>query len=469
MIRIYLIYLILVANTVSAQQVLYGTTFGGGTKNAGTIFRINSDGTDFETMYNLDPNTDGEEIWGSLLLVDEFLYGHSFKNGPKKAGTIFRISTEGTFQVLHQFDSINDGYKAMGSLIRGSNGFLYGMTNEGGTNNNGTIYRLNPDGSDFLVLKHFSKATDGGNPYGRLVEGIDKKLYGMTSSGTGGNISNSGAIFRMNLDGSDFEVLRFLSIVDGQAPFGSLIFSSGILYGMTRVGGPGPMQGNTYYAFGNIFSLNPQNLEFKLLHSLNPDLEGGNPYGNIIETSNGRLVGMTRYGQMFNGSVFSLKKDGSDFKVLHKFTVIGDGSMPRGDLIETHKETLLGLTYEGGEYNAGTIFKIGLDGSGFTVLRSFNPATEGKNPRGSFVLGALITKTMDEDIAVSVYPNPSSEMVHISSDVIMKEVSIFDLNGKKIYSDVMIKILDVKLSTGLYIVRILIGKNTVTKKISIIN
>lgn len=444
----FLLLYLSIINYMHAQHILYGVTLYGGNNNQGLIFKMSSDGNDFQKIHSLNSIADGEEIWGSLFLDNNNLFGLSFKGGQKGAGTVFKISSNGDFHVLRHLDSIADGKNPMGSLMKASNGFIYGMANNGGANKHGTIFRLKPDGTDFSVLKHFLQSTDGKNPYGRLVQGTDNKLYGMTPDGGSGGI-----IFRLNLDGTGFEIIKELQIIDGQSPFGSLIFSSGILYGMTRVGGS--LQGNTGNA-GTIFSLNPENLEFKVLHPLSPDLEGGNSYGGLIESSSGLLVGMTRnFGPLLFGTIFTLKKDGGDFKIIHQFNGATDGGYPRGDLIEAPDGTLFGMTFEGGAFNAGTLFKIKLDGSGFTVLKNFNPSTDGKNPRGSLVLGDLITglsPTSNEEL--TIYPNPSNGDVNINSKKLIHELSIYDVTGKEIASSAMIKQYKLNLAPGLYIFRI---------------
>src|SRR6185369_1972021 len=99
----------------------------------------------------------------------------------------------------------NDGSSPNG-LIEGTNGVLYGTCQGGGTNNVGLVFKLNKDGTDYMVLKQFRQTGGGGaNPIGALVEGNDGLLYGVTG---GGGSSNAGQVFKLNKDGSGFTVLR---------------------------------------------------------------------------------------------------------------------------------------------------------------------------------------------------------------------------------------------------------------------
>lgn len=51
----------------------------------------------------------------------------------------------------------------MDSLIQGSDGLLYGMTNSGGKNGNGTIFKLATAGS-IMVLNHLNGGETGNAP-----------------------------------------------------------------------------------------------------------------------------------------------------------------------------------------------------------------------------------------------------------------------------------------------------------------
>src|SRR6266699_5556954 len=82
---------------------------------------------------------------------------------------------------------------------------------------------------------------------------------------------------------------------------------------------------------------------------------GANPQAELIEGTDGRLFGTTPEGGLTSedfpdgaGVVFSLKKDGTDYKVLHYFGDAGDGQHPSGGLVEGKRGTLFGTTREGG-------------------------------------------------------------------------------------------------------------------------
>src|SRR6185436_1027497 len=111
---------------------------------------------------------------------------------------------------------------------------------------------------------------------------------------------------------------------------------------------------------------------FSLLHSFSGgSSDGGIPTDSLIQ-SGSILFGMTSHTGGANlGTIFTVKSDGTAFNLLHSFTGgTADGNFPLGSLIQSGS-TLYGMTYRGGSSNKGTVFQIGTDGTGFSVLHSF--------------------------------------------------------------------------------------------------
>ena len=106
-------------------------------------------------------------------------------------------------QVLHQF-SLSDkrGFNPQGTLMRGTDGKLYGTTLNGGTHGHGTVYRIESDGTGFAVVHNFLEAR---NPVAGVTEGKDGFLYGTTESG-GDYLW--GTVFKLGKDGEYLKRLR---------------------------------------------------------------------------------------------------------------------------------------------------------------------------------------------------------------------------------------------------------------------
>jgi len=135
---------------------LYGTTKSGGTKDAGTVFKLRKDGSGYTVLHGFSGDLGWKPDPKGMLLSGDM------------NGAPARFSGEG------------DGMEPIG-LVFGSDGALYGMTSSHGKSGGGTAFRLNPDGSGFIVLHNFPDSEgDGKHPSGSLVKGSDGALYGTT-------------------------------------------------------------------------------------------------------------------------------------------------------------------------------------------------------------------------------------------------------------------------------------------------
>ena len=214
---------------------------GGNTVNdasgGGTLFSIGTDGT-FNLLYEFGsiPNDGAHPFYGNFTKIGSTLYsvtGQGGSTGGGGAGTVFRINSDGTApQVVHSFDG-SDGLFPEGSMTLGGSTF-YGMTYRGGNNGQGVVYSVNSDGTGFRDLHTFTGAgEDGSSPFGGLVIS-GSTLYGMTS---GGGAYGEGEIFSIGTDGSDYDDLLDFNGSNGASPSGDLILSDSTLYGMTSGGG----------------------------------------------------------------------------------------------------------------------------------------------------------------------------------------------------------------------------------------
>jgi uncharacterized repeat protein (TIGR03803 family) len=156
----------------------------------GTIFRITSSGS-FTTLHNFCSEsdcTDGEFPWGTLIQAsDGNLYGTTSSGGAvsgcnaSTCGTVFKITPAGTLTTIYSFctaSNCSDGGQPVAGLVQGPDGLFYGVTTYGGTNNEGTIFNLTPTGT-LTVLDTFDE-TDGFSPNGGLMQHTNGTFYGTT-------------------------------------------------------------------------------------------------------------------------------------------------------------------------------------------------------------------------------------------------------------------------------------------------
>lgn len=107
------------------------------------------------------------------------LVGIATKGGAFGAGTIYTVNEDGSdFRVLHDFDVLQ-GQQPYGTVVQGTDGFLYGTTTKGGLYEAGTIFKMTADGSAFSVIHNFVEEY----PYGGLLLGSNGALFGVTESG----------------------------------------------------------------------------------------------------------------------------------------------------------------------------------------------------------------------------------------------------------------------------------------------
>ena len=182
------------------------------------------------------------------------------------------------------------------------------------------------------------------------------------------------------LPGTESVLYSFVGgTTDGADPYGSLIQASdGNFYGMTNAGGA--------YGDGTIFEITPGGTE-TVLHSFTDGMvttDGAYPYGRLIQASDGNFYGMTSSGGLFNlGTVFKMTPAGTEI-ILHSFDGGADGEAPHGSLIQASDGNFYGMTTAGGVYGAGTVFEI-TPGGTETVLHSFTGGADGGTPRGSLI------------------------------------------------------------------------------------
>ncbi|MGA2028965.1 MAG: choice-of-anchor tandem repeat GloVer-containing protein, partial [Verrucomicrobiota bacterium] len=264
-------------------NTLYGTGLNGGTNGSGTVFKANTDGTGFTNLHTFavvssgiinghsyNTNSDGENP-GRLLLSGNTLYGAATMGGTNGSGTVFSINTDGTgFTNLYNFSILthstnSDGASPDGGELTISGNTLYGTALLGGANDNGTVFKINTDGTGFTNLYTFSAGTgsgldignnDGARPNGTLTLS-GNTLYGTTT--TGGN-NGAGVLFQVNTDGSGFmNFYSFTGGYDGSLPVGLLLLSGITLYGATLNGGTN--------GTGTLFAINTDGSEFMNLYA----------------------------------------------------------------------------------------------------------------------------------------------------------------------------------------------------------
>jgi uncharacterized repeat protein (TIGR03803 family) len=325
---------------------LYGMTLGGGANDAGAVFKINPAGT--ETLLHSFDGTDGQNPFGNLVQASDGNFYGMTETGTGNAGTIFKMTPSGTVTVLHSFSGGADGANPYGTLIQARDGNFYGVTSYGGAGAAGTVFEITPAGTETILHSFTGQPTDGGAPYGSLVQGSDGNLYGMTLVG---GANNDGTVFKISA-GTESLLHSFAGgTTDGATPYGSLIQGQdGNFYGMTESGGT--------YGSGTLFRITPGGTETVLYSFAGGTADGANPEGSLIQANDGNFYGMTQGGGAQNaGTLFEITPAGAE-TVLYSFPGAYAGEANTyGNLIQTTNGDLYGLA-NFGTYTYGEVFML---------------------------------------------------------------------------------------------------------------
>ena len=355
------------AGLIVSGNTLYGTTPYGGSLGAGTVFKVNTDGSSFTTLHHFANGGDGGNPVAGLVLSSNHLYGTTWHANVVGAGTVFAINTNGTgYTNLYTFTSSGGDYPQAGLALLGTS--LFGTASGGGDAGDGTVFAINTDGSSFSLIYSFSmrdfygRNADGATPLGGLTLSADNNiLYGTASVG---GYDGGGTVFGINPGvGGWWTSLYYYGM--GEYPRGNLALAGNNLYGI----GSGP----PYGVGGTIFAIGTDGNNSRRIYTFTGDSDGGKPLAGLIVSGN-TLYGTTSAGGAAgNGTVFKVKTDGTGFITLHTFSALGgpngtnaDGASPKAPLLLSGN-VLYGTTAAGGNSGNGTIFSITLPTTQLTI------------------------------------------------------------------------------------------------------
>jgi uncharacterized repeat protein (TIGR03803 family) len=317
------------------------------------------------TVYNFaGGKTSGSNPWYVTLVqgTDGDLYGTTYNGGAHSVGTAFKVTTSGTFTLLHSFaGGTTDGANPTGGLTLGTDGNFYGTTQQGGTQSQGVIFKMTTTGT-ITLLHSFNSALDGAFPWGPPIEGSDGNYYGTASGGVG----NNGLVYKITSTGT-YTTLYKLTPAVGSYPIAPPTQGTdGYLYFPASLGG--------INLCGSIVKISTAGV-LSSSYGFTCGAGGSFPVGPLVQASNGNFYSTTQDGgSNGEGTVYQITTS-LVATVLHSFGVtFGDGEYPSAGLLLATDSNYYGSAAEGGTYDDGILFNTTTGGT-YTDLYSFNNTT----------------------------------------------------------------------------------------------
>jgi uncharacterized repeat protein (TIGR03803 family) len=313
-------------------------------------------------------NDQGDPVSGVTMGTDGNFYGSS--NGGDYYGSVWEMSAAGKLTTFGVFSASPNIFTPLTPPVIGMDGSLYGTAEEGGTaglctygfGGCGGIYKIKSSGKGYTLLYPFDQ-TNGANSYSPLLVGTDGNFYGTTYVGgsVSGSFKNTGVVFKMTPSGRYSVLYAFCALAncdDGANPYGGLVQATdGNFYGTTEYGGTGA--GGLRQ--GVVFKLTPAG-HFTVLHSfcsVAGCTDGANPYGGLVQATDGNFYGTTTSGGTHSyGGIFQITPSGK-YKVLYNFDYT-TGAYPEVTLIQHTNGVLYGDTSQGGTARVGVFFSLGM-------------------------------------------------------------------------------------------------------------
>jgi uncharacterized repeat protein (TIGR03803 family) len=367
---------------------LYGATPNAGL--AGMVYKVDTAGQQ-ATLYSFPPAPRGTYPEVVAFGPGGDLYGTTCCGGGANVGLVYKMDAAGHVTVLHSFEGGTDGAYPSWQLAFDAAGNLYGATVQGGTANQGTVFKVDTSGRE-TVLYTFTGGADGGYPNGVIIDPASN-LYGTTAFGGAGSKTGlqEGVVFKLDPSGRETLLYSFTGLSDGGLPEAGVIRdSAGNLYGTTDEGGLGA---------GVVYEVSAAG-QYKVLHAFTGGADGGYPFAPVIRDSAGNLYGtVSGYGAGGAGVVYKLDPVGQ-YTALYSFTGGTDGGSPTSGVVRDPAGNLYGANVHGGtpscylDIGCGVVYKLDTSGQ-LTVLHSFTGGPDGsgsgapiRSPAGSLFAAA---------------------------------------------------------------------------------
>lgn len=397
---------------------LYGTTSYGAANNMGGLYEFDPSTNTITKKIDFDGTNTGMAARGDLIEgSDGKLYGLTSLGGLND-GVLFSydIST-GVLTKKIDFDSLHTGNQPYSGLLQLSNGKMYSVASYGGRADKGTLFEYVPSTNTITKKIDFGFASEGDSPIGSLMQTSSGKMFGVAISG---GINDEGVLFEYDLSTDTYtNKIHFDGANIGAAPFGRLLqTSNGRLFGLTNIGGVNDF--GTLYEYIPSTNTIVKKIDFTASISI--------PQANLVEANNGKLYSVTLLGGTYGfGTLYEYDPNTNILtKKIDFNTAGGDSYYPNG-LMLANNGKLYGTALYGGIYDFGTLYEYDISTNTITKKIDFDDTNNGKNPVAE-IIQASNGKLYSTTNGGGVHNKGTLYEYDISTNTITKKVDFDGIN-----------------------------------------
>jgi len=372
---------------------------------------------------------------------------------------VYKLNVDGSdFTIVHKFDA---DLVAVGGLVYGNDGFVYGMFQKGGEFDKGFVYRINALDTSFSVVKSLS------HPYaeyrGNIVSIGNKLYYQYLSlydfeskilsldliSFVQDTVYNDADIMESSLskgihnnllgmvpvqkimeyypETSEYQLISSLPSMSGYSVGASFQCSNGDIYTMCTFSGNSEI--------GVIARYDALTQQSSISYDFAHNMEERYPRHSFAETADHELIGIGKY---IDDCFLFTYSEGGGYRILQHFDDPEFGTRStNGELTASNNGYIYGTTVNDGLYGNGCIFSVNkatLEVKKVIDLQKVDgaiPAYAGLLMMFDTVYNHLGEVKPGEEI--EIVPNPATDKIIVINHDIKNQpdkIEIYSLDGK---------------------------------------
>jgi uncharacterized repeat protein (TIGR03803 family) len=343
---------------MGADGNLYGTCWDGiENYRAGSIWTCSTKGgiTALDATGN-NPN-------GVIQGPDGYLYVTTANGHTNNYGALSKVATSGAPAATYPMTKAT-GSTPSGALTVTASGIVYGLTQSGGANGEGTLFALDTSTGTLTDVYDLPVSLGNGSASSTMITGLDGSVY---TAQNGAGFASCGEIFAYKPGGSVSSVYQFTADFGAAQPTGLMQASDGTLYSLTFQGGD--------YGDGVLFAVKPDGTGQRTIGSYGQRPRTIIPQ-QMVAGKDGQFYSWT--GTDYNYEIDRIDTSSGALTPIHIFTS-DESAVPTG-LIYGADGRLYGVAKGYLTTDPGVIFRLNTDGTGYTVLHTFGSSGDGIDP-----------------------------------------------------------------------------------------